>query len=112
VAGRAARYRANHAALMRGAAELGFETYLSPENLSYIITTFRYPEHPGFGFEEFYQRLSDAGFLIYPGKLTQEPCFRIGTIGRLSPPDIEALVAAMRTVLEDMGVAAKARMDS
>jgi len=112
VAGRAGRYRANHAALMRGAAELGLEAYLSPENQSCIITTFRYPEHQGFRFEEFYERLSEAGFLIYPGKLTEAPCFRIGTIGRLSPPDVEALVAAMRRVLEEMGVAPSVRGSS
>jgi 2-aminoethylphosphonate-pyruvate transaminase len=104
VAGRAARYRANH-----GAAALGLDAYLAPENQSYIITTFRYPQHPGFRFEEFYGRLSEAGFLIYPGKLTEEPCFRVGTIGRLFPPDIEALVAAMRLVLAEMGVAAANR---
>jgi 2-aminoethylphosphonate-pyruvate transaminase len=105
VAGRAARYGANHAALMRGMAELGFEPYLEPADQSYIITTFRYPEHPQFRFEEFYVRLSDLGFVIYPGKLTAAPCFRIGTIGRLFPHDIQGLLAAMRQVLGQMGVA-------
>jgi 2-aminoethylphosphonate-pyruvate transaminase len=105
VAGRAARYRTNHAVLMRGMAELGFDAYLAPEDRSYIITTFRYPEHPRFRFEEFYGRLSDLGFIIYPGKLTSEPCFRIGTIGRLSPADMDALVEATRRVLQEMGVA-------
>ncbi|SPE39455.1 2-aminoethylphosphonate--pyruvate transaminase [Candidatus Sulfopaludibacter sp. SbA3] len=104
VAGRAARYGANHARLMRGMSELDFEAYLAPEDQSDVITTFRYPQHPGFRFEEFYQRLSDLGFIIYPGKLTAEPCFRIGTIGRLSLPDIDALLTAMRRVLEEMGV--------
>jgi len=104
VAGRSARYRANYEALMRGMAEMGFEAYLLPEDQSYIITVFRYPVHPQFHFEEFYARLSELGFLIYPGKLTAAPCFRIATIGRLSPPDIEALLAAMRRVLSQMGV--------
>jgi 2-aminoethylphosphonate-pyruvate transaminase len=104
-AGRSARYCANHAALMRGMAELGFESYLAPQDLSCIITAFRYPAHPRFSFEEFYQELSRLGFIIYPGKLTTEPCFRIGTIGRLFPADIEALLLAMRRVLEEMGIA-------
>jgi 2-aminoethylphosphonate-pyruvate transaminase len=104
VSGRAARYRANHTALMHGMQDLGFEAYLAEEDRSYIITTFRYPPHPGFRFEEFYQRLSDLGFLIYPGKLTEALCFRVGTIGRLSVPDIQALLAAMRQVLEEMVV--------
>lgn len=108
VAGRAARYGANHSALTRGMAELGFEAYLEPDDQSCIITTFRYPRHTEFRFEEFYNRLSDLGFIIYPGKLTAEPCFRIGTIGRLTPPDIEALLAAMRRVLGEMVAAAGA----
>jgi 2-aminoethylphosphonate-pyruvate transaminase len=104
-AGRATRYCTNHEALMRGMTEMGFEPYLAPQDLSCIITTFRYPSDPQFRFEELYQRLSRLGFVIYPGKLTTEPCFRIGTIGRLSPSDIEALLQAMRRVLEEMGVA-------
>lgn len=104
VAGRAARYAANHATLMRGMKELGFDAYLSQADQSYIITSFRYPDDPHFSFEELYNRLSDSGFIIYPGKLSQEQCFRIGTIGRLSPADIDALLDAMRIVLTRMGV--------
>lgn len=105
VSGRAMRYRANHTALMRGMVGMGFEAYLAPEDQSYIITTFHYPKHPRFRFEEFYAQLSELGFIIYPGKLTAEPCFRVGNIGRLSPPDVEALLREMRRVLEEMGVA-------
>jgi 2-aminoethylphosphonate-pyruvate transaminase len=105
VAGRAARYRTNHAVLVRGMAELGFQAYLAPRDQSYIITAFRYPEHPRFQFDDFYGRLSESGFIIYPGKLTSEACFRIGTIGRLSPIDIDALLAAIRRVLQEIGVA-------
>lgn len=101
VGGRAARYRANHSALMHGMRELGFEAYLEPQDQSCIITTFRYPNSE-FRFEDFYSILSDLGFIIYPGKLTAEPCFRIGTIGRLTPADIDGLLAAMRSVLGEV----------
>jgi 2-aminoethylphosphonate-pyruvate transaminase len=107
--GRAQRYRTNHATLMRGMTELGFEAYLGPEEQSYIITSFRYPSDPRFQFEEFYTRLSERGFIIYPGKLSQEPCFRIGAIGRISPPDIDALLDAIRRVLAEMGVVCESR---
>ena len=102
--GRMERYQRNHETLMRGASRLGLEAYLRPEDQSCIITTFRYPSHPGFEFTRFYEALSDQGFIIYPGKLTTEPCFRIGTIGRLNPDDITSLLEAMRGVLEEMGV--------
>jgi 2-aminoethylphosphonate-pyruvate transaminase len=98
VEGRGERYRQNHMMLCSGMRELGFEAYLRPEDQSYIITSFRYPADPAFQFEEFYTRLSDLGFVIYPGKLTRESCFRIGTIGRICPADIGRLLGAIRTV--------------
>ena len=76
--------------------DLGFEAYLAPEDQSYIITSYRYPKD--FRFEEFYGRLSELGFVIYPGKLSSEECFRIGTIGRLGAGDIEDLLRAIRTL--------------
>ena len=98
VGGRAARYQRNHAALAKGMEEMGFQPYLAAENQSYIITTYRYPPDPGFRFEDFYARLSELGFVIYPGKLSQEPCFRIGTIGRLDIDDIRRLLEAIGMV--------------
>jgi 2-aminoethylphosphonate-pyruvate transaminase len=97
-AGRGERYRQNHQMLCSGMRELGFECYLAPEDQSYIITSFRYPADPAFRFEEFYTRLSDLGFVIYPGKLTRESCFRIGTIGRIYPADIGRLLGAIQAV--------------
>jgi 2-aminoethylphosphonate-pyruvate transaminase len=79
---------------------MGFEPYLAPEDHSYIITTYRYPASPEFRFEEFYSRLSEMGFVIYPGKLSKEPCFRIGTIGRIGVEEIEGLLAAIRLIVK------------
>jgi 2-aminoethylphosphonate-pyruvate transaminase len=98
VAARSARYQENHRVLAEGMAALGFEPYLSQEDQSCIITTFRYPADPGFSFEDFYSRLSELGFVIYPGKLSQAPCFRIGTVGRLNSEDIKGLLAAIGTL--------------
>jgi len=106
VPGRAARYRRNYETLASGMEHLGFEHYLAPEDRGYIITTYRYPDGFSFGFEEFYSRLSELGFIIYPGKLSQEPCFRIGTIGRLGVEDIQALLAAIAQVMIGMMPAA------
>jgi 2-aminoethylphosphonate-pyruvate transaminase len=98
VAARSARYQENHRVLAEGMAALGFEPYLSQEDQSCIITTYRYPADPGFSFEDFYSRLSELGFVIYPGKLSQAPCFRIGTVGRLNSEDIKGLLAAIGTL--------------
>ena len=83
---------------------IGFEIYLAEEDQSFIITSFRYPPNPAFQFADFYQRLWELGFVIYPGKLSNESCFRIGTIGRITTADIEALLTAIRRVLPEMGV--------
>jgi 2-aminoethylphosphonate-pyruvate transaminase len=103
VAARGERYRRNHETLLRGLATLGVRPYLDPAVQAYVITAFHFPESPAFSFPEFYRRLSDRGFIIYPGKLTQVNTFRIGTIGRLFPSDIDQLVQAIRAVLEELG---------
>ena len=71
---------------------------------SYIISSFHYPADPKFSFDEFYRRLSDKGFIIYPGKLTRVNTFRIGNIGRIFESDIRSLLAAIRETVEEMRV--------
>jgi 2-aminoethylphosphonate-pyruvate transaminase len=68
------------------------------------MTSFHSPTHPSYGFAAFYERLAELGFVIYPGKVSRADCFRIGTIGRLEPRDLEALVGAVRQVLVELGV--------
>jgi len=104
VPGRAARYGANHSALMEGMGELGFDAYLSAEHRSDIITAFRFPAHASFDFPAFYGRLSDLGFVIYPGKVSNADCFRIGTIGHIFPEDVRELLAAIRSTLAEMRI--------
>ncbi|MBM3881133.1 MAG: 2-aminoethylphosphonate--pyruvate transaminase [Verrucomicrobia bacterium] len=103
-AARLRRYQRNHAVLMEGTRRLGLRPYLRPEVQSPIITSFHYPADPRFRFEEFYRRLSDKGFIIYPGKISQVNLFRIGTIGRLFETDLRGLVQAMGEALSEMGV--------
>ncbi|MGY8671161.1 MAG: 2-aminoethylphosphonate--pyruvate transaminase [Verrucomicrobiia bacterium] len=104
VIGRAKRYRENHVTLIRGMRELGFREYIDPELQGWIITAFRYPEDPAFQFEEFYEKLSQRGMLIYPGKLTAEECFRIGNIGRIAVEEMNALLTAIRETLAQMRI--------
>ncbi|HMD84714.1 MAG TPA: 2-aminoethylphosphonate--pyruvate transaminase [Terriglobia bacterium] len=101
---RAARYRANCEILLQGMRELGFEEFLRPELQGYIITAFCYPRHPLFNFETFYERLSEKGYVIYPGKASKADCFRIGSIGHIFPDDIRRLLIAVRQSLNEMGI--------
>jgi 2-aminoethylphosphonate-pyruvate transaminase len=104
VEARAARYSANRQALMEGMTELGFDAYLAAEHQSHFITSFRFPAHRNFDFTVFYQRLSELGFVIYTGKVSDAECFRIGTIGHIFPEDIRSLVTAIRQVLGEMQI--------
>ncbi len=105
IEGRRARYRANRAALLGATRVLGLREYLPDGVQSHLITAFLCPRDPRFDFEVFYTRLAERGLVIYPGKVSQADCFRIGTIGRLHPPDFVALGAAIRDVLSEMGIA-------
>lgn len=98
------RYSQNHDVLVSGMAELGFETVVVRDKQSPFITTFKYPESTGFNFKELYERLKGEGFVIYPGKVTATPCFRIGHIGDVYPDDMTRLLAVIekhRFWLED-----------
>eukprot|EP00808_Paulinella_micropora_P013445 g59971.t1 len=103
-AARRARYQTNHKVVCEGLSRLGFEQYVAPSLQGPIITSFLYPAHPNFSFPRFYQELSDRGYVIYPGKVTEHECFRIGHIGCLTPQDSQALVNAIRDVCVVMGV--------
>lgn len=109
ITGRAERYRANQDTLAAGMRSLGFREYVRPELRGPVLMTFLYPKHPAFEFRDFYERLSAKGYVIYPGKLTQVDCFRIGTIGNLFTADVQALLRAIGDTLAEMGVAVPLR---
>ncbi|MHC4562081.1 MAG: 2-aminoethylphosphonate--pyruvate transaminase [Planctomycetota bacterium] len=104
VEARGRRYQENFKTLLAGMVEMGFRPYLREEHMGYIITTYHYPRDENFDFEQFYRRLSEQGYVIYPGKLTQEHCFRLGNIGRLFPQDMRDLLSAIKRTLVDMNV--------
>jgi 2-aminoethylphosphonate-pyruvate transaminase len=102
--GRGKRYAENCHVLIEGMRALGFEPLLSHNLQAPIIVTFRMPADPKFVFQEFYDRLKDRGYVIYPGKLTVADSFRIGCIGRLYPDHMRGALAAIRDILSEMGV--------
>ena len=95
---RLARYRANLDVLAKGFVGLGFPLYLDPADQAPIIATFRPPPDRAFDFQSFNDALAARGFVIYPGKLTREPSFRIGCIGAVGPADFERLIAASAAI--------------
>lgn len=108
VAGRGARYAKNRDVMVAGMRGLGFETLLKDHWLSPIIVTFFCPADPSFVFTEFYERMKDKGFIIYPGKLTVVESFRIGCIGRMDSAIMTRVVKAAAECLTEMGVTSAA----
>ena len=107
IAARGARYRRNHETLVQGMKSFGFRVYLDSAVQSYIITSFYFPDDPNFTFDKFYRRLSDKGFIVYPGKISQADTFRIGSIGRLFEADMRALLLAIGETVSEMGIQLK-----
>jgi len=92
---RHARYCENHRILVAGMETLGFNCVLPLAFQSPIITSFYSPESEKYDFKSFYNALKKAGFVIYPGKISQIESFRIGNIGHVFPEDIHRLLEAI-----------------
>jgi 2-aminoethylphosphonate-pyruvate transaminase len=101
---RLARYTENCAALVSGMRALGFKTFLPDALQAPIIVTFHAPPDPKYDFTEFYRRVRDRGFILYPGKLTAVDTFRVGCIGAIGPDTLRRAVAAVADTLKDMGI--------
>ena len=96
VAARFKRYQENQRKLEQGMQKLAFKLVLdNTVEQSPIITTFLYPENEKFSFQAFYEVLKASGFVIYPGKVSDLNCFRIGNIGEVYPSDIDRLLVAI-----------------
>ncbi|WP_336784457.1 2-aminoethylphosphonate--pyruvate transaminase [Paenibacillus sp. MMO-177] len=92
IAARHERYKANQQLLAEGMTQLGFCALLPKELHSPIITSFYYPSSKRFSFEELYDKLKAAGFVVYPGKISSADTFRIGNIGEIYKEDIVRLL--------------------
>jgi 2-aminoethylphosphonate-pyruvate transaminase len=101
---RLARYTGNCAALVSAMRALGFKTFLPDAVQAPIIVTFYAPTDPAYDFTEFYRRVRERGFILYPGKLTAVETFRVGCIGAISAETLRQAVNAIGETLSEMGV--------
>ncbi|KXF83046.1 2-aminoethylphosphonate--pyruvate transaminase [Enterovibrio coralii] len=93
------RYQTNQKTLVAGLRSLGFTPLLEDSLHSPIITSFYSPTNSDYQFKAFYDRLKEQGFVIYPGKVSNADCFRIGNIGDVHPSDIERLIGAIANAM-------------
>jgi len=103
-AARGARYAANCRALRSGMEAIGLRPYLPDSVQAPIIVTFHGPADARYAFKDFYARVRDRGYILYPGKLTQIETFRVGCIGAIDANELRNAVSAIDAVLKDMGV--------
>nr|WP_240546037.1 2-aminoethylphosphonate--pyruvate transaminase [Paenibacillus artemisiicola] len=89
------RYQGNQQLLADGMTMLGFCSLLKKDVQSPFITAFYYPPVEGFSFQQLYDWLKEAGFVIYPGKISAADTFRIGNIGEVYREDIARLLQAI-----------------
>ncbi len=101
---RLGRYTRNYETLVAGMTELGFKPFLDPSIQAPIIVTFHAPADSRYAFKEFYDRVRDKGFILYPGKLTQVETFRVGCIGAIGRDEMRHAVNAVRDTLAEMGI--------
>ncbi|PSW18276.1 2-aminoethylphosphonate--pyruvate transaminase [Photobacterium sanctipauli] len=93
------RYSSNQHILVEGMEKLGFKCLLDKSLHSPIITSFYSPEHPEYDFKKFYSVLKENGFVIYPGKVSNADCFRIGNIGDVHNDDMHRLINAIASAM-------------
>jgi 2-aminoethylphosphonate-pyruvate transaminase len=101
---RLARYTENCRVLVEGMRALGFKTFLPDALQAPIIVTFLSPPDPQYEFAQFYRRVRERGFILYPGKLTTVDTFRVGCIGAVGPDVLRKAVGAIAEALREMGV--------
>jgi 2-aminoethylphosphonate-pyruvate transaminase len=105
VPARHARYQANCAMLIAGMRSHGFSVYIDDIHQAPVIVTFRIPTGRWFDFARFYAFLAAHGVVIYPGKLTQEPSFRIGCIGAIGQAEMALALSAIDLFMTEHGPA-------
>ena len=99
---RSKRYYDNNRLLISEMKKMGIRPYIDNEYQGPIITTFFYPEHHQFSFQEMYEYIKDRGYAIYPGKVTDADTFRIGNIGEIYEEDILKLTAILKDFFAQM----------
>jgi 2-aminoethylphosphonate-pyruvate transaminase len=101
---RGARYARNCAALIDGMKALGFTPFLAADVQAPVIVTFHAPRDTRWDFAAFYAAVRDAGYVLYPGKLTQVETFRVGCIGAIDVNEMHNAVAAIGRTIERLGL--------
>lgn len=101
VAARYRRYAANRDLIVARLAKLDLHPVIAAEVQAPVIITFPLPDWMQNRFADLHKSLAAKGLIIYPGKLTHQPTFRIGCIGALTLKDMNDLADALEATLRE-----------
>ena len=101
---RLARYTENMRTLYDGVRTLGLTPCLPPDVQGPIIVNVHAPADPAWDLQRFVDALKARGVLISNFYNTEQPSFRIGCIGAITPDDMRRAVAAMGAALDELGI--------
>lgn len=101
---RLVRYTENLRVLQDGVRALGLRPCLPPDVQGPIVMNVAAPADPAWNLQAFVDQLKARGVLISNFCCTDEPSFRIGCIGAITPDDMRVAVRAMGEALAAMGI--------
>ena len=102
--GKWARHLRVYRAIRRGVKELGFDTYLQPEQEAGLVVTVLYPDDPNWDFGAVHDYCYERGYTIYPGKIAEKESFRLCALGAIDEPDITAFMDVLRDAMISLGM--------
>jgi 2-aminoethylphosphonate-pyruvate transaminase len=94
-----ARHRAVYEAIHKGLDDLGLERVIDRNIESGLVVSVKYPESPNWDFEKVHDYCYERGFTIYPGKISTTNTFRLCSLGKIYPQDIEDFFVVLKEAL-------------
>ena len=92
-------------AIHEGLEQLGFKEVIKREWQSGLVASVVYPDDENWNFEQIHDYCYDAGFTIYPGKISTAKTFRLCALGAIDKEDIEEFFKVLRKALNHYSVA-------
>ncbi|MBR3915963.1 MAG: 2-aminoethylphosphonate aminotransferase [Bacteroidaceae bacterium] len=99
-----ARHRAVYEAIHDGLDRLGLETAIDRNIESGLVVSVKYPDDPNWDFEKVHDYCYERGFTIYPGKISTTNTFRLCSLGKIFPKDIENFFVVLEEALDVYGI--------
>jgi 2-aminoethylphosphonate-pyruvate transaminase len=106
---RLARYMANRDALWDGMTRIGLHPCLTQSDQGPIVMNIHAPADAAWSLPRFVDELKARGFVISNFYNTDEPSFRVGCIGHITPADMNRFTTAVDQALHAMGVVQRSR---